>query len=96
MEACRIGKGGHAQSKRPVKVVLANSMCARTILSKAKNLRLINQFKTVYVSPDRTLEERKEYKELLTELKRKRTEQSQRKHFIRNGIVCSEEKSVVP
>ena len=73
IETCRIGRLTAEKSVRPVKVMLSSYVAVRQILSKAKNLRKVDRFKSVYVCPDRTLEERKIQKQLVLELKQKKS-----------------------
>ena len=80
---------------RPVKVTVANSTSARQILLKSKNLRMVQRFKSVYLSPDRSSEERATQKKLVSELKKLIKEQPGLYHYIRGGTVCSTAKSAV-
>ena len=64
-------KPGH---KRPVLVTLRNAASAVEILRKSHLLRQIEEFKTVYISPDRSLEQRKQHRELVGELTQRREE----------------------
>ena len=51
-------------------------------------------FKKFYLTPDRTLEQRVEHRKLVAELREKAREMPNEDHFIRNGAVCSQAKSV--
>ena len=82
VEVSRIGRNVREQSQRPVKVVFSNSTSAQQVLSKSSNLRLTRQFKSVYVSPDRNYDKRKLHKELVLELKKKKSELPQFNHYI--------------
>ena len=93
VEVCRIGRETTEQVTRPVKVVFSNSTCSRQILSKSKNLRQVVPFKSVYVCPDRSLEERQIHRQLVLDLKKKKEEEPGHRHFIRNGKLCSEERT---
>ena len=92
VEACRIGKKKSTNSVRPVKVTFSNSTVVTQILSKTKNLRKVNDLKSVFVCPDRSAEQRAKQKLLVTDLKRLAREQSDKKHFIRNGEIVSVDK----
>ena len=63
------------------------------ILRKAKRLKDIDGYKTVYISPNRTNEERLSRRTLVNnELKQKRLEDQSSHYFIRKGkIVKAEE-----
>ena len=73
--------------RRPVCVSMRNVPAARLILSKASKLRQTEKFKAVYISPDRTPEQRIEHRELVAELKRRRVDEPAKRHFIRGGNV---------
>ena len=87
-EAIRIGKktlGNH----RPVKVTFKSSATARQILLKSKNLRKVEQHRNVFISPDRSEQERAAHRELVLELKRRAAEDPNIRYYIRNGQVCA-------
>lgn len=93
IEAHRIGGVKAATGSavtRPVKVTFTNSSSARLILSKSKNLRKHQDYISVFVNPDRTREERLQFKELLLKLRALKSNQPKLKHFIRNGAIQSE------
>ena len=90
-ESCRVGKTGNMQRPRPVKVILQCSSTARNILFQARKLRSSSRFKSVFVRPDRTLEERASHKLLIEELKRRREADPGKKHYIKGGSVLTEE-----
>ena len=56
------------------------------ILTKAKELRLSQCFDTVFISPDRSPEERAV--QLVLDLKRKVTENPDKRYVIRTGKIC--------
>ena len=89
VEASRLGK---RSNKSPVKVTVTNSAVVSQILSKARNLRKINEFKSVFVCPDRSTEQRAKQKLLVADLKRLTREQTDKKHFIRDGKILSVQK----
>ena len=92
-EAIRIGRKDASSSVskacRPVKVALASPTVVRQILTKAKNLKDFEELRSVFICPDRSLEERVVQRKLVVELKNKTTEQPGRRHYIRGGKVCS-------
>ena len=57
------------------------------ILSKAKRLREVEGYKTVYLSPNRTPEERVTRQKLVAELKQKRIGDPNSRYFIRKGEI---------
>ena len=91
VEASRLGKRSK-KSIRPVKVTVTNSAVVSQILYKARNLRKINEFKSVFVCPDRSIEQRAKQKLLVTDLKRLTREQTDKKHFIKNGKILTVDK----
>ena len=92
-KAERIGKQHSSVISRPVKVVLDSSNTLTNLLRKSKELKTTT-FKNVYLTPDRTLEQRVEHRKLVAELREKAREMPNEHHFIRNGAVCSQAKSV--
>ena len=94
IQATRIGrKSADSAANRPVKVVLSNSTSAHQILLKAKLLKQIEARKTVFISPDRSADEREHRRTLVTELKKLINAQPNRHHFIRAGSVQSVDKT---
>ena len=91
-DVCRVGKTGNTARPRPVKVTLSCVTTARHVLVQARKLRDSDKLKTVFIRSDRTLEERAAHKLLIEEVKKKREEEPGKKHFIRGGIVLTEEK----
>ena len=57
---------------RPLLVILANAEDKLTILKSASRLHLHSEFKNVFISPDRTRQEREMFRKLNEELKRRR------------------------
>ena len=76
---------------RPVKVLFHSSEVAARVLRSSTSLRE-TCYSRVYITPDRTLEERNERRTLVTAMKEKIGSEPQRYHYIRNGTVCSREK----
>ena len=82
---------------RPIKVTLRSPKAVKFVLSKANKLRYIEEWEDTFLAPDRSKEERVAYRKLVTELKQKISEDSDKYHCIRNGKVISiyrSEKSV--
>ena len=92
-KAERIGKQQSSVISRPVKVVLDSSTTLTDLLRKSNELKT-TIFTNVYLTPDRTLEQRVEHRKLVAELREKAREMPNEHHFIRNGAVCSQAKSV--
>ena len=76
-------------SVRPIRVRFEKSDFVFKVLSKARLLKNSEKFSSVYLGPDRTIEERKAHRTLVEQLKKKRLENIDRVFFIRNNIVCS-------
>ena len=55
------------------------------ILRKAKQLKDIEGFKTIYISPNRTPEKRISRQKLVNELKKKRSDDPSARYFLRKG-----------
>ena len=85
--AQRVGQTKAGAVKRPIKVVFRNSLVARQVLAKAPKLREAEKFGKVFVSPDRTPEQRVFQRDLVSELKRRRADQKDKTHYIRGGKV---------
>ena len=93
VDACRIGKKKDGKVIRPVKALFSNSSTANVILTRAKNLKQSDQYSNVYISPDRSPEERAAHKQLVQQLKKKRDSERESHHFIRDGKICSVRKT---
>ena len=91
-DCCRVGfrKVG---SKRPVKFSLSSSDMVNQILSKAKLLRTKPGYRHIYISPGRTVRERRAFKKLWEELQLKRQRETDKVHFIKNNTAVSLEKN---
>ena len=74
---------------RPVKFTLSSTDHVSQVLRNAKRLRIKEGFKSVYLSPDRTFNERKAHKELLEQLAEKRISEPTKSHYIKNNKVFS-------
>ena len=94
VEAVRIGRRSEAGTGcRPVKVTLASSTAVQQIMSKARTLKQLEKWKSVYVSPDRSPAERSARRLLVEERKKRTAEEPGRNHFIKGGKVCSVDKT---
>ena len=98
IEASRIGLNKPKDKKqvadRPVKVTLTSSTIVQQILTRARHLRSSELFGKVFISPDRSPEERAEQQKLVLELKKRSNDQPDKRHFIKGGKVCSVDKIV--
>ena len=92
IEACRVGKI-KSQKPRPVKVTLSSSLFVAQILSKARRLKENPTYSSVFLSPDRSKDQRAEHRALIVDLKQRRIDRPSEKHFIRDGIIKSVEKT---
>ena len=94
VSCCRMGKtvsdGGPAI--KPIKFTLSGSDHVRRVLSKARKLREVEGYDSVYISPDRSAEQRAAFRKLVLEVKQKRNLEPGRVHFIRNNKIVSSEK----
>ena len=86
-EAVRLGLRKDSKTSRPTKVTLSNSVSVQQILQKAKSLRGSEKYKTVFISPDRCPQERALQKTLILELKKKRQEEPNKRHYLKGGVV---------
>ena len=93
MEVCRIGKTVKDKTTRPVKVTLTSRSTANQILSCARTLRKVEKYKAVFISPDRSLSERAQQRQLVAEVKKMNSDEPNRKHFLKGGKICSVDKS---
>ena len=89
-ESVRIGvQKNVAENPRPIKVSLASSAHVLQLLRAARILRHSESFKDVFVCPDRTIDERKARKEVVSELKKKLVDDPTKRHYIRGGKVVT-------
>ena len=93
IDACRLGKKKSNNSSRPVKVTATSSMIVAQILSKAKQLRKKVEYERVYLSPDRSPEQRLKHKQLVIELKQLAAAKPGQKHYISGGSIHSVDKT---
>ena len=87
-EVSRIGKVAEGKV-RPIKVTLCSSDAVFNVLGKAGKLMRTEDYKKVYISVDRTFEERAARKQLVEQLKRKRGTQPDQNHVIKNNQIVS-------
>ena len=88
LACCRIGqqKSGFA---RPIRFRVQNSATVYQILRKAKKLKDVDGYKAIYLSPDRTPEERNTRRKLVEQLKEKRLSDTEKLYYIRRGEIIS-------
>ena len=85
----RLGRSG--ERVRPVRVVMRNREAARTVLGKSAQLKDSDSYQTVYIAPDRTVEERAERRVLVTRLRERRESEPEKIWRIRRGSVVASE-----
>ena len=90
-EAVRVGKVSD-KNIRLVKVLLRNSDTVDQILVKAKQLRTSEDYRKVYISPDRSPEERDRHRELVAEMRRQAKEDPDRYYFLCSGAIGCRDK----
>ena len=88
MDCCRIGNVQQDKC-RPIKFTVSNHDHVRQILRKCKTLRTKEGYKSVYLSPDRTVDERRAFRKLLDELRQKRISEPDFVHTLRNNKISS-------
>ena len=92
MDSKRIGQRA-ADSSRPIKFRV--NSCLETvfqILKKAKRPKDIDGCKTIYIAPDRTIDERISRKKLVSELREKRQSDPNSHYLIRKGEIVKQGK----
>ena len=90
-EAARVGRK-LTEKIRPVKVSLHSSGTVHQILVKAKKLRSSTTYRSVYIAPDRSPDERLKQKELIAEVKRKMNEDPSKHYYVKSGRIFSKDK----
>ncbi len=89
-DAIRLGKKSTgSKTPRPVKVSLTSSASVQQLLVKARGLRQSTSHRTVFITPDRCIEERAEHKQLVQDLRQKRKEEPEKRHYLKGGVICS-------
>ncbi len=91
-DICRIGKLNNGKC-RPIKLTLSSSDRVNEILRKKKRLRNKDGYNSVYLCPDRTVEERKAFKKLLDESRSKQKLDPDGVYIIRNNKIVRISKS---
>ena len=85
VSCCRSGKdnvGGEGVTRKPIRVNLSGTDHVRQILQKKRKLRSVEGCTTVYLSPDKSTEQRVNHKKLVDEMKKKRLSEPDKHHFI--------------
>ena len=94
----RVGVKKSADAKRPIKVTLKDSESVREVLNKSKVLKSFPstgynfELCKLFLSPDRSLEERIRRQNLVKEMKDLIKKDPEKKYYIRNNRVCFAEK----
>ncbi len=99
-DCCRVGlisKDTISNSRpRPIKFTLNGPEQVRQVLRNSKLLRTKEGYKSIYLCPDRTADERKAFKKLIDQLAKKRDSEPDKVHFITNNKIISSDKDSVP
>ena len=85
--ACRRLGERNGEKGRPMKVTFQTAEMAGTVLANSAKLRQVEGYSRVYLSPDRTFDQRKERKRLLGVLSEKRLSCPEKSFGIRRGAV---------
>ena len=91
-QAVRIGMQSEDEKIRPVKISFRSTEIVHRILTKAKNLKDSANYRKVFISPDRTPEERTKHRQLVAEMKKLATDNPDQHFFIFKGEICQEDK----
>ena len=75
---------------RPVKFAVSSVDHAIRVMRNARKLRTKGGYGSVYICPDRSLEERRAYKKLVEEVKQKQTTEPDKVHIIKNNKIGKE------
>ena len=97
IEATRLGLKTSKDAKqldRPIKVSVSSTTVVQKILSKSRNLRTSGRYKKVFIKPDRSADQRAEHRALVLELKKRSKVETDKRHFIKDGQLCSVDKVV--
>ena len=81
---------------RPVKFAVSSVDHAIQLMINARKLRTKEGYRSVYICPDRSLEERRAYKKLVEEVKQERTTEPDKVHIIKNRKIVSLERKHEP
>ena len=94
MKCSRIGAKKSNGSGRPIKVTLQSPEEVTEVLRRAKDLKSIVapdfsfSFKKLYLSPDRTEEQRKSRRNLVLQMKQKIEKDPGKRYYIKDNRVC--------
>ena len=91
VECIRIGSSEQGKS-RPIKVKLTSSDAVYNVLRSAKHLKNSARNRKTFIGPDRSKEDRAEYKKLVDKMKTMMKEDPEKYHFIRRGGITSVQK----
>lgn len=91
VEVSRVGMR-KSERVRPVKVTVRSSVIVSQIISKSRKLKNSVKYKSVYISADRSSEQRMKHRLLVEQLKKKIADEPEKRHFIREDNVCSVDK----
>ena len=84
----RIGEKSPGKT-RPIRVTLTEKYMVHDTLKYCKMLRGTKKYKNVYISMDRSPEQQKVHKELITRLKQSMRNHPDKYWYITNGSICS-------
>ena len=90
-DCCRVGLKRETTT-RPIKFSLSSSAHVFQVLRNAKTLRTKDGYQSIYVCPDRSIEERRAYKQLIEQLKEKRNSEPNKVHVLKNNKIVSSER----
>ena len=94
-DCCRIGLVREQQC-RPIKFALASQEHVTQVLRKSRMLRTKTGFQSIYICPDRSVEERRAFKKLLEELKQRRNTEPDKVFSIKNNKIVGFPRDSVP
>ena len=90
----RVGVKKFDSTRRPIKVTMRDPEIVREMLSRAKVLKSVDvegynfNYNKLYLSPDRSQDERISRQKLVQEMKERIKKDSSKKYYIRNNKVC--------
>ena len=87
VECRRLGERS-GEKTRPIRVTFHSREMVRCVLAKSAKLKKVEGYSQVYLSPDRTLEQRQEMKRLLGVMREKKELYPEKKFGIRRGVVA--------
>lgn len=77
---------------RPVRVIVKEKFMVHDAMRYSKLLREIEKYRNVYISIDRTYEQQKEHKKLVTQMKSNMRDHPEKYWFIKNGNISSRQR----